>query len=159
MNHLWYYRRSRKIVGPVPLQAIARYVILGRLSLNDEVRKDASPWMKIRECQELESTKKLMLFGDEEKLAAIRRFSEERSQERRSESVEKENDTRKRERRMNESEDVRESRHQRAAIFEPQKASTWMVYLFIALLIGMVLMAVYFYQPVNPIRIVLPGHS
>ncbi|HQT26713.1 MAG TPA: hypothetical protein PLK99_08990 [Burkholderiales bacterium] len=157
MNHLWYYRRAHRIVGPVPLQAIERYVILGRLSLNDEVRKDASPWIRIRECPEFESTKKLVLYADDQKLAAMRRFSDERSQERRSESVEQENDIRRRDRRTDEPEDVKELRNQRSVVFEPQRARTWMVYLFVAGIIGVVLMAVYFYQPVNPIRIVIPG--
>lgn len=157
MSHLWYYRSGHQTVGPIPPQAIERYIVLGRLDLDDEVRTDASSWMKIGDCPEFESATQLILEANDEKLEKARRFSDERSQERRSGILEKDNDARKQDRRADESEELKELRSQRAGIFEPQKERSWMGYVLVACLIGLVLLAIFFYRPVNPFKIGLPA--
>ncbi len=154
---IWYYRRNREIAGPIPLPAIERYLILGRLGLNDEVRQDDGPWIRIRNCPELESTCKQILEGSEEALAVAKRYADERNHARRSANRAEKNDLRRRERRASEPQQIVELRANRKTLFEPRKERSWMGYLLIACIVVLALAAVLFYQPVNPIKIGLPG--
>ncbi len=157
MNILWYYRHERQVVGPVPQQAVERYLILGRLKMDDEVRTGDSPWLKITDCPEFAPTCELLREGDEEKLSAARRFADERNRSRRADGKNPVENHRREERRGEESREIMELRSQRAIVFEPPKQKSWMGYLLIACLIGLVLLAIVFYHPVNPIKVGFSG--
>lgn len=158
MNILWYYRHEQQVVGPVPQQAIERYLILGRLKMDDEVRTGDSPWLKIGDCPEFSSTCELLRGGGEAKLSAARRFADERSRFRRVDGQSPAENHRREERRSEEPKEIKELRSHRAVVFEPPKQKSWMGYLLIACLIGLVLLAVVFYHPVNPIKVGVSGH-
>ena len=158
MNILWYYRHERQVVGPVPQQAVERYLILGRLKMDDEVRTGDSPWLKIGDCPEFAPVCELLRDGDEAKLSAARRFADERSRSRRADGQSPAENHRQGERRGEETQEIMELRSQRAIVFEPPKQRSWMGYLLIACLIGLVLLAVVFYHPVNPIKVGFSGH-
>ena len=158
MNILWYYRHEQQVVGPVPQQAVERYLILGRLKMDDEARTGDSPWLKIGDCPEFASNCELLREGDEAKLSAARRFADERNRSRRADGQSPAENHRREERRREEPEEIRELRSHRAAVFEPPKQRSWMGYLLIACLIGLVLLAILFYHPVNPIKVGVSGH-
>ncbi len=149
----WYYRRDMHVSGPFPQQAIERYLILGRLTIDDEVRTDDSSWIRIGECPEFSSVCELILGGDAEKLAAARRFADERSRFRRHDEKGAPEEHRRVERRGQEPEEIRELRIHRAEIFEPPKYRSWMVYILIACLIALVLIALAYFQPVIPFKV------
>lgn len=153
MSQLWYYRHDQHIVGPLPQQAIERYLILGRLRMEDEVRTSDSSWLKIVQCPEFSSTCRLILEGDEAELAAAKRFADERSRARRSDARNSSEDQRMRDRREDEPEEIMELRSHRADVFEHSPQRSWMVYVVIAILVALVLLALAFYQPVNPIHV------
>ena len=43
-RHLWYTRRESVVRGPYPENQISRYVLLGRISDNDELRTEEGDW-------------------------------------------------------------------------------------------------------------------
>lgn len=150
---LWYYRHDKHVAGPFPQQAIERYLILGRLGIEDEVRTDDSPWVQIRDCPEFSSVRELLFCGDTERLAAAKRFADERSRLRRHDGNGPIDERRSLERREAEPEAVRELRIHRAEIFEPPKYRSWLVYILVACLVALVLIAIVYFQPVNPIKV------
>lgn len=155
MSNLWYYRHNREEVGPVPRQAIERYVVLGRLAPDDSVRAEGSGWMKISDSPDFASVCRLVVEGDDEKLAAARRFADERNHARRTEGRHEGRG----DRRSEEPEEILELRTQRENLFvQHAEKNSWMGYLLIACLVGLVLLAIVYYNPVNPIKIALPRH-
>ena len=152
----WYYRRNLEVAGPFPLPAIERYVILGRLRLDDLVKNGDGPWIRIGDCPDLETACRLLREGDKEALSAARRFSDERNKARRSERGESGIELRKRERRKIEPQEILELRINREKLYKPRKERSWMGYLLIACIVGLAAAAILFYQPVNPIRIGIP---
>lgn len=51
--HVWYARRAGEVSGPFPIGLIRRFVLLGRLQLNDEVSPDKEYWKKIKNVSEV----------------------------------------------------------------------------------------------------------
>lgn len=154
MNRLWYYRREHDIIGPVPQLAIQRYLLLGRLGLDEEVSPDSESWLRIEDCPEFASTCQLIQEGEETELAAARRYSDERNLARRTDSREQAGDQRRSDRREDEPPEITELRAHRAALFKPQQRKNWMGYILLACLVALVLLAIMSYQPVNPIKII-----
>lgn len=149
----WYYRHDGHVSGPFPQQAIERYLILGRLSTDDEVKTDDSSWIRIGECPAFSAVCELLRGDDAEKLAAARRFADERNRFRRHDGKAAREEHRSHERRGQESEEIRELRIHRAEDFEPPKYRSWLVYILIASLVVLVLIALAYFQPVNPIKV------
>lgn len=149
----WYYRHDGHVSGPHPQQAIERYLILGRLADDDEVRMDDSSWIRISECPEFSAVCELMRGEDAEKLAAAKRFADERNRNRRHDEKGAIDEHRSVERRRQESEETRELRIHRAEVFEPPKYRSWLVYILIASLVVLVLIGLAYFQPVNPIKV------
>lgn len=77
----WYLRYHGDALGPFPGYQIARYLLLQRLHLDDEVSRDRHKWYTIREVPEVWPEKRLSSPGisDEEKqrLQATRKWVEE----------------------------------------------------------------------------------
>ena len=149
----WYYRHGGHVAGPYPQQAIERYLILGRLKVEDEVRTGDSAWTKIADCAEFASTCRLLAEGDEEQIAAARRYADERSHVRRHEEESRGEENRRGDRRGDEPEETREFRVHRAEVFEPPRYRSWLVYILIICLIALILVALALYHPVNPIKV------
>jgi uncharacterized protein YjbI with pentapeptide repeats len=51
--HVWYTRQAGKVSGPFPIGLVRRFVLLDRLSLNDEVSPDKEFWQAIRNVPEV----------------------------------------------------------------------------------------------------------
>lgn len=84
---LWYVRdKNKKIIGPFPSGQIKQAVLLGRISIQSEVSQDQEEWKPLRECSQLVPEVLLTDANDEharERLAAARRWADERRRERR----------------------------------------------------------------------------
>lgn len=52
-HHVWYTRQAGKVSGPFPIGLIRRFVLLDRLSLNDEVSPDKEFWRPIKNVPEV----------------------------------------------------------------------------------------------------------
>ncbi|NIP73154.1 MAG: pentapeptide repeat-containing protein [Gammaproteobacteria bacterium] len=48
-SHLWYTRKNGEVKGPFPLKMVRRFVLLGRLTLEDQASADAQHWQRIAE--------------------------------------------------------------------------------------------------------------
>ena len=82
----WYVQSENKVTGPFPPKQIQQSVLLGRIDLNTRVSKDKDEWLPLRTYPELIPE---VLKGDkhdpqhQERLAAARRWADERRTERR----------------------------------------------------------------------------
>lgn len=82
----YYIRKNKKVSGPFPQGQIEQSLLLGRVSLNDEISQDKEEWLPIRRCPQVIPK---VLLGDpknnmaRERLAAARRWADERRGERR----------------------------------------------------------------------------
>lgn len=82
----WYVRIENKVKGPFPPKQVQQSVLLGRVDLNTPVSKDQQDWLPLRTFPELVPD---ALKGDNtdpqnrERLAAARRWADERRGERR----------------------------------------------------------------------------
>jgi hypothetical protein len=83
---LWYVRNKNKVIGPFPTGQIQQEILLGRISVQAEVSKDKEDWRPLRQCPQLIPTALKADAADEharERLAAARRWADERRRERR----------------------------------------------------------------------------
>jgi hypothetical protein len=81
----WYARRNGTVRGPFTDERIARYVLLGRIRMNDELSSDLVSWRRTRDCPELfpEELLKLSSWEDYQKLVVARMKVDERMCQRR----------------------------------------------------------------------------
>jgi len=75
---VWYVRRGDAIRGPFPAAQVARYAILGRIRLGDEVSRDGTRWAPLREHPDLLPAA-LHDGADEAALGQIRLREDERT--------------------------------------------------------------------------------
>lgn len=106
----WYSRVKGKTAGPFPTGLLRRYVLIGRLSKDDEVSVDKSEWLKVADVPDLIPDLLNSDPDDEfahERLKAARRWADERLQlDRRSDSDDPSHRRRGSDRRSDELEDV-----------------------------------------------------
>ena len=87
---LWYVRNKNKVIGPFPTGQIQQAILLGRISAQAEVSQDKEEWTPLRQCPQLIPD---VLKGDSsdehtrERLAAARRWADERRRERRADEA------------------------------------------------------------------------
>lgn len=53
LSHIWYFRRGEQSKGPFPVGQIQRFVLLGRIHLDDEVSADGRQWRPLTAVPEL----------------------------------------------------------------------------------------------------------
>jgi hypothetical protein len=81
----WYARRNGTVRGPFTDEHVARYILLGRIRLNDELSRDRVEWHAVRDCPELfpEELLQLSNWEDYQKLVVARMRVDERTCQRR----------------------------------------------------------------------------
>jgi hypothetical protein len=81
----WYARRNGTVRGPFTDERIARYILLGRIRLNDELSPDRIRWQPARDYPELFPKELLQLssWEDYQKLVVARMKVDERIGQRR----------------------------------------------------------------------------
>lgn len=86
MGGWWYTRRGEEVRGPFPTGLVCRYVLLGRVRLEDEVSADGERWRRVEEVPELIPQVMKADLSDpvaRARLEAARRWADERQRERR----------------------------------------------------------------------------
>ena len=92
--HAWYIRHKGEIEGPFPAGQIKQELLLGRYKPDDEVSHDKETWQKLRSVRSLIPDVLLTAKDDpdrKERIAAARRWADERRVERRGDSREEGN--------------------------------------------------------------------
>ena len=81
----WYTRRGGVIRGPFGSDEITRYLILGRIRMDDELSQDRFTWATANRCTELlpDELQKLSSWDDYQQLVIGRMQVDERKGERR----------------------------------------------------------------------------
>ena len=81
----WYARRNGTVRGPFTEEYIARYILLGRIRLNDELSRDRVRWQPARDFQEMfpQELLRLSSWEDYQKLVVARLKVDERLGQRR----------------------------------------------------------------------------
>jgi hypothetical protein len=81
----WYARRNGTVRGPFADEYVSRYILLGRIRLNDELSRDGSSWQPVTDFTHLlpEELSRLESWDDYHKLVMARIKYDERVSERR----------------------------------------------------------------------------
>jgi hypothetical protein len=81
----WYARRNGTVRGPFTDEYLARYILLGRIRLKDELSQDRIVWRPVRDCQELfpDELRQLSSWEDYQRLVMARVALDERVSQRR----------------------------------------------------------------------------
>lgn len=74
-SNIWYVRRGELVRGPYPRGLIMRYIVLGRIAVDDELSPDGKNWLPLPDLPELIPP---VMLGDQERLRAARRWENER---------------------------------------------------------------------------------
>ena len=85
-QYLWYVRRGGEIRGPFAAGLVSRHILLGRISLDDELSQDRETWATVSALPELIPEAMRADPHDSlarERLHAARRWADERLRERR----------------------------------------------------------------------------
>ena len=135
----WYVRSKNKVLGPFPTGQIHQAILLGRIPATAEVSQDKEEWKPLRQCPQLIPD---ILKGDtndeftRERLAAARRWADERRRERRA----SEDDPARKGpgRRHQESHTTLEYRDHREAVTEGFRPSRER-FIFVTLVVGIVI--------------------
>lgn len=151
---LWYVRSKNKVTGPFPTGQVQQAILLGRISVQAEVSRDKQEWQPLRLCPQLIPD---VLKGDSseehkrERLAAARRWADERRSERRAGD---EDPARKGPgRRQRESYSVLDYRDHREAVTQslrPSRERVALVMLFVVVLLGAGVYAAFRWVPQQP---------
>lgn len=80
-QRLWYTRRDETVKGPFPSGTIRRFVVLGRVLLEDEVSSDQQEWLLVKDVPEVVSPeiRKAIIEGDRALLMSARMREDERT--------------------------------------------------------------------------------
>jgi hypothetical protein len=88
MRQLWYVRRRGRVSGPFPFAAIEQDFLLGRLEPQDELSEDRASWLRVAEQPEIAAIVTIQASAPAdperrdwalERLAALRRWADERT--------------------------------------------------------------------------------
>jgi hypothetical protein len=84
-NTRWYARRNGTVRGPFAVEYVSRYILLGRIRLNDELSRDGSSWQPVTDFPQLlpRELTRLESWDDYHKLVMARIKYDERVSERR----------------------------------------------------------------------------
>ena len=89
-HNRWYARRNGTVRGPFADEYVSRYILLGRIRLNDELSCDGSSWQPVIDFPHLfpEELSRLESWDDYHKLVMARIKYDERASDRRQGSTE-----------------------------------------------------------------------
>ncbi len=159
VRQLWYTRRGDTIRGPFPQGLISRYLLIGRMGLEDEVSADQIRWQPVRDIPGLVPDE---LKGDpndpaiQEKLRIARRREDERAAGDRRQHGEDAAAERRRkdDRRAPEPTDLIQHRNIKTTLVKERKAQNEnhrvMVFLGVAVVVGAAIVAAFAFMPAPP---------
>lgn len=137
-NHAWYVRQKGSVEGPFPAGQIKQELLLGRYKLDDEVSHDKESWKKIRTIRDL-IPEVLLTDRDDpdrnERIAAAKRWADERRMERRGESRDESKGDR-REGEAYESSEYRFNRETTMQAIKKRRNNQWLSLMVLILFLG-----------------------
>jgi hypothetical protein len=79
--NLWYIRRNGQVKGPYPCGGVRRFVLLGRVTLEDQVSNDCKRWRPVSQVPEVipPEIRKALAKGETDLLIASRLREDERN--------------------------------------------------------------------------------
>jgi len=151
---VWYVRDKKTVSGPFPAGQVQQAILLGRVRLDAEVSLDKQIWTPLRQVQELIPE---VLQGDvddehmRERLAAARRWADERRRERRAgdEDPERQGPGR-RAREPYATLEYRDRRENVAKTLKPSRERVLAVIVFVGILLGGGIYAGFHWIPQQP---------
>ncbi len=163
IRHLWYTRRGSVVRGPFPPGLIARYLLIGRISLEDEVSSDQIRWVPVQEVDELVPDELKGNPNDpevQERLRIARRREDERAAgDRRNREGSAQDERRRRDdRRQPEPEDLLQHRNLRTSLAKERRSNEdkqrlWAVFGLAILIIGAIVAAFVFMPEAPPLKL------
>lgn len=80
-QNLWYIRRNDQVTGPYPAGGVRRFVLLGRVTMEDQVSRDGQHWQAVSRVPEVvpPEVRKALEEGVMEPLVASRLREDERN--------------------------------------------------------------------------------
>ncbi len=152
---LWFMRRGGEVRGPFPGPQVTRYILLGRINPTDEISLDRSDWRPVAEVEEVQPTG---LENQESQVLALRRADERLADDRRANQTAAQNaefqNRRKGDRRREEPDAVVQHREVKTRFIKENKTtsreSVWHKALFAAVVLVLVLVAIFLYTPHTP---------
>jgi len=84
-NYLWYTRNNHGIKGPFTLGMVQRFILIGRLKIDDEISQDKRSWETVKNVQVVipEEMRQLNSSDAQERLLQAQLREDERSKDRR----------------------------------------------------------------------------
>ncbi|MCW8920939.1 MAG: pentapeptide repeat-containing protein [Sedimenticola sp.] len=78
---LWFIRHENQVKGPYPSGSVRRFVLLGRVLMQDQVSPDRKSWQQVSDVPDVvpPEVRKALIEGDSEKLIASRMREDERN--------------------------------------------------------------------------------
>jgi len=80
-RRLWFVRRDGEVKGPYPSGGVRRFVLLGRVRMEDQVSQDRKRWQRVADVPEVvpPEVRKALAEGDVEQLIVPRMREDERN--------------------------------------------------------------------------------
>lgn len=80
-RRLWFIRRNGQVKGPYPSGTVRRFVLLGRIQMEDQVSQDQKRWQSVAEVPEMipPEVRKALAEGGQEQLIMSRMREDERN--------------------------------------------------------------------------------
>ncbi|MCW8906069.1 MAG: pentapeptide repeat-containing protein [Sedimenticola sp.] len=80
-RRLWYVRRNGQVKGPYPSGSVRRFLLLGRVRMEDQVSQDQKHWQTVADVPEVipPEVRKALAEGDAEQLIVPRMREDERN--------------------------------------------------------------------------------
>jgi hypothetical protein len=162
-RQLWYVRRERVVSGPFPNRVVANHVLLGRFDPSDEVSMDQLEWQPLMTVRALLPAELLELQTEidperkqwlEERLKAAHRWADERTHHDRRLHENASGPRGEERRKTNVSPDVLALPHLHPELERwPGRWRYLGAIIVISVLVLLVTLGLFFYQPVNPFKV------
>lgn len=148
--HAWYVRHKGEIEGPFPAGQIKQELLLGRYKADDEVSHDKENWQKLRSVRSLIPEVLLTSKDDpdrKERIAAARRWADERRVQRRGEQREQGPGPERRDGESFESIEYRFNREVTMKDVKARRNNQWIALVSLLLFIGIIIYAAFTWSP------------
>lgn len=151
-NYLWYTRNKNGVKGPFTVGMIRRFVLIGRMSMKDEVSQDKQTWKRVADTEEVIplEMRNVTTDDDRQRLLQAQLREDERSRERRRAELDEFEQLRRRNSDRRNPEDVtirvhREIRNRLQNEYAREEVRRWPGYLTIGFISILVLSGIYIY--------------
>jgi len=152
-NYLWHTRINNVVKGPFTVGMVRRFVLIGRMSMDDEVSQDKLTWRRVKDTEEVipYEMRNITTDEDRQRLLQAQLREDERSRERRRADLDEFKKLRRRTTDRRNPEDMttrmhREIRNRLQDEYAREEARRWPVYLIIGFIGILAVTGIYIYM-------------